>query len=103
MKHLFSFSIFLISLQVCAQSSGEKTAWKLDSIAKADKITKFSVYFQLVDKEVFVEYFEEFKFDGHLLILIDPNKEVRYYNLDKLIHWTIKKKDKILKLYFQRS
>ena len=109
MRYVILFSLFFISLNQNAQSGREKIAWKLDSIIKAEKLTKIGIYFHAVDvkpydaiaKEVFVEYFEEFKFDGALLLLIDPNKEVRYYNLDKVIHWTIKSKEKILKLYFQ--
>ncbi len=102
MRYLILFSLFFISLNQNAQAGREKLAWKLDSIIKAEKLTKIAVYFHsAAGGEVFVEYFEEFKFDGALLKLVDPDKEVRYYNLDKVVHWTIKSKDKILKLYFQ--
>ncbi len=111
MRCFVLFSIFIaFSFNGIGQTNAQITSVKLDSIIKADKITKLAVYFQTVDidakgkttpKETFIEFFEEFKLDGHLLVLIDPDKEVRYYNLEKIIHWTIKKRDKILKLYFQ--
>lgn len=87
--------------------AAEKIAIQLDSIAKAEKITKFSVYYHAYTngglKEFFIDYFTDFKFNGQLLLLIDPDNVSRYYNLNKLVHFTINKKDHILKLYFQVS
>lgn len=99
--------MFLSSSGKAQLLAAEKIALQLDSIAKAEKITKFSIYYHAYTKgglkEFFVEYFEKFKFNGQFLILIDPDDVSRYYNLNRLVHFTIDKKERILKLYFQVS
>jgi len=111
--------LFFISLNTNAQlSAGEKLGLKLDSLAKAYDIKLISVYFHVGSTKIsdmkiqelnktfvesyLIDEYNNFKFEGQFIIFTDNNDKdvVRYYNLEKLIHFTASK-GKNIRVYFQ--
>jgi hypothetical protein len=123
MKQLTLIVFLFITLTGKAQSeksslsSGEKLGLKLQALAKENDIKHISVYFHvsatwLSDLRVddlnktsvashLIDEYADFKFDGQFIVFSDPNDKdiIRYYNLEKLVHFTIVK-GKNIRMYF---
>jgi hypothetical protein len=124
MKHLIILIALFLSFGLHAQTpklpltTGERIGLKLDSLAKAYDVKHISVYFHVastwmsdlrvedmnktsVASHLIGEY-SEWKFEGPLVIFTDPAEKdaVRYYNLEKMVHFTATK-GKNIRIYFQ--
>jgi hypothetical protein len=122
MKYLFTAFIIFLALSTNAQksplSSAEKTAHILDSLAKEYNIKDFSVYVHAAETKIvaghtklidptnltslLVGEYSNWRFDGQFVIFLDnaDPDAVRYYNLEKMVHFTATK-GKNIRIYFQ--
>jgi hypothetical protein len=125
MKRLTLLILLFLTIHCVSQtnkaqlSPGEKSALILDSLVKAKKVKYIAVYFHTIKatavtsgvvsfpsssvEQFLVSEFEIFQFQGQFIVLTDDRGLVRYFNLEKLIHFMLVKesKDQFLKLYFQ--
>jgi hypothetical protein len=108
LKNYLLFGTFIF-LSICVRSQSllpaEKIAIQMDSIIKADGIKMVSIYFHKNYNDNILEQIaessQEFKFIGQFLVLSMSENYPKYYNLNKLLHFTVLKKQQKLQLYFE--
>lgn len=107
MKYIVTIALTIISFLLKSQTmtQSEKMIVHLDSIVKADNIKVIGIYayknYNDNIIEQIIESSQTFEFKGQFIVLTDSENFLKYFNIEKLINFTVFKKDKKIRLFFQ--